>query len=255
MKNRSMAILLISGFLGVAYVAVPNCLRGQAAPGPIHPPQSSPEMQAPAQPQAQQPPPQKLTLFGSWRFNADQSDDARKKMQEARGANGGGQNGPYGGGGGGRMGGGFPFPGGGGGGWGHRRGSMGRGQSDENRQEMQELINPAESLTLAQKSTAEVDLTDDQGRKRVFYTDGRKLQKSKDDKYQELAAHWDGSRLVSEEKGTRGRTITRTFEIAPNGQQLYETVELNNSRSSSPVVIRYVYDPSPENSAAAPANR
>jgi hypothetical protein len=106
---------------------------------------------------------------------------------------------------------------------------------------MQELFNPADSLTIAQKD-AEVDLTDDQNRKHVFYTDGRKLQKSKGDNYQEMAARWEESRLVCEEKGPGGAKIIRSFELASGGQQLNETVHLDNRRSGSPVVIRYVYD-------------
>jgi len=106
---------------------------------------------------------------------------------------------------------------------------------------MRELFNPADSLTIAQND-AVVDLADEQGRRRVFCTDGRKLQKSKDDKYQEIAAHWEESRIVSEEKGPRGGKMTRSFELAPGGQQLFETVRLDDSRSGSPVIIRYVYD-------------
>jgi hypothetical protein len=118
---------------------------------------------------------------------------------------------------------------------------MGGGQSDEDRQRMQELLNPADSLAIAQKD-AEIDLTDDQARKRVFYTDGRKLQKSKDEKYQEVAAHWEGSRLLSEEKGPHGGKVMRSLELAPDGQQLYETLYIETARSSAEVSIRYVYD-------------
>jgi len=81
----------------------------------------------------------------------------------------------------------------------------------------------------------------------VFYTDGRKLQKSKDDMYQETTAHWEGNRLVSEEKSSRAGKITRSFELAPGGQQLYETLHLGDSRSSYPVIIRYEYDTAREN--------
>jgi hypothetical protein len=146
------------------------------------------------------------------------------------------------------MGGGYPYPGGGGrrGPYGGRGGSTGSGQGDEDRQRMHEWFNPADSLTIALKD-AEVDLTDDQNRKRVFYTDGRKLQKSKDDMYQEIAARWEGGRLVSEEKGSRDGKITRSFELAPGGQQLYDTLHLGDSRSGYPVTIRYVYDIAREN--------
>jgi hypothetical protein len=111
---------------------------------------------------------------------------------------------------------------------------------------MTEFLNPPDSLTLLQKD-AEVDLVDDIGRKRVFYTDGRKIQKSKDTGYQEISARWDSSRLVTDEKTVRGRKFTRTFQLAPDGQQLIESVHLDSSRSSGPVLIRFVYDIAPEN--------
>ena len=102
-------------------------------------------------------------------------------MEDARGNSGGGR-----GGGGVRIGG-LPI-----GGHGGNRG----GESDVDRERMQSAIAPANSLTLAQKNAKdpEVDLTDDQNRKRALFTDGRKLQKpdSKDDSYQEIAANWDG---------------------------------------------------------------
>jgi len=108
-------------------------------------------------------------------------------------------------------------------------------------------IAPANSLTLAQKDpkNPEVDLTDDQNRKRALFTDGRKLEKpdSKDDSYQEIAARWDGSRLVTDEKGPRGGKMSRTFELPYDGAQLYETIRLTVGRSNTPLDLRYVYEP------------
>jgi hypothetical protein len=246
-KTRTRMILLISGFVSACTIAAPGSLHGQAPPGPIRPPggQSQPPQEAPAQPQVEkkQPPPRK-TIFGAWRLNRDESDDARKKMEQARGSNGGsGGNGPYGGGGGRRGGVGFPFPGGGGGGgpYGGHGGGGGSRPSDQDQGQFQSLLRPASSFTLVQKD-AEVDLVDDLARKRVFYTDGRKLQKSKDESYQEIAARWDGSRLISDEKTPRGAKLSRSFELAQGGQQLYEILHLDSGRSSSPVSIRYVYD-------------
>ena len=137
------------------------------------------------------------------------------------------------------MGGGIPGMGGYGG---HRRGGQ-ENESDQERQGMHELLNPARSLFLGEaRKDAETDLFDDQDRKRAFFTDGRKLQKSKDDKYQEIAAHWDGTRLVTDEKSPRGGKMSRVFELSPDGKQLYETLHLTTGRSNTPVVIRYAYD-------------
>ncbi len=170
----------------------------------------------------------RTTILGAWKFNADDSDDPRKRREDSRGSNGG-----YGGGHG-RMGGGYP--GGGHGGYG-RRG----GESDEERQKMRELFTPAKTITLSMTG-AEVDLLDDRDRKRAFMTDGRKLQKSKDDNYQEIAAKFDGTRLVSDEKDPRGNKISRTFELSSDGRQLYETLHLTSGRNNTPLVVRYAYD-------------
>jgi hypothetical protein len=106
---------------------------------------------------------------------------------------------------------------------------------------MQELFTPAKAITLSMTG-AEVDLMDDQNRKRAFVTDGRKLQKSKDPNYQEIPAKWEGHRLTTEEKDPRGNKMSRTFELSYDGMQLYETLHMTTGRNSTPLVIRYVYD-------------
>jgi hypothetical protein len=243
-KTRTTPILFVSGLLSAAFIASPAFVRAQAPPGPMRPAQPQPPAQgsAPA-PQPLKPAPQpRQTIAGAWKLNLDDSDDARKKMEQSRGSGGGsGGNGPYGGSR--RSGGGYPYPGGGGG-----RGPYGgrSGPSDDDRQRMRDLFHPADSFTIALKE-AEVDLTDDQDRRRVFFTDGRKPQKSKDDRYQEFAAHWEGTRLVSEEKAPSGGKVTRTYELALDGLQLRETVRIENGRSDVPLILRYVYDVAPEN--------
>jgi hypothetical protein len=103
------------------------------------------------------------------------------------------------------------------------------------------LIRPANSLNFDLKN-AEVDVTDDQYRKLIFYTDGRQLQKPTKDNYQEIAAHWNGRQLVSDEKGPQGGKMSRTFELSLDGRQVYETLHIDGSRSRGPLVVRYVYD-------------
>jgi hypothetical protein len=89
---------------------------------------------------------------------------------------------------------------------------------------------------------AEVDLMDDRDRKLAFMTDGRKLQKSKDPNYQEIAAKFDGNRLVTDEKSPRGDKMSRTFELSRDGRQLYETLHMTTGRNNAPLVVRFVYD-------------
>ncbi len=221
---------VLTGFVALGLLAA-EVGRAQAPSGPItaapaqpaHGPEGNAQNLAPL-------PPPRTTILGAWKFNPDDSDDPRNRRQDSRDSNGG-----YGGGRG-RMGGGYP--GGGHGGYGGRRGG---GENDEQRQKMRDLFAPARTITLSMTG-AEVDLLDDRDRKRAFMTDGRKLQKSKDENYQETAAKFDGNRLVTDEKDPRGNKMSRTFELSNDGRQLYETLHMTTGRSNTPVVIRYVYD-------------
>jgi hypothetical protein len=243
--TRLFGILL----LGAACILSPRALRAQAPPGPLPPtqPVDSPPPPAVRQ-QPQKPPAQpRDSVMGAWKLNMDESDDGQKKMQDARNSSSGGYGSR-------RMGGGYPgggYPGGGypgGGGYGGRR--MGQNESDEDRQRLAELLNPSRTLTLAEATkNVETDVFDDQQRKRALFTDGRKVQKSKDDNYQEITAHWDGSRLVTDEKNPGGGKMSRTFELSYDRTQLYETLHMTAGHNT-PVDIRYVYDQAP---GAAPA--
>jgi len=106
---------------------------------------------------------------------------------------------------------------------------------------MRELLTPAKAIRLSMTG-AEVDLVDDRDRQQAFMTDGRKLKKSKDETYHEIAAKFDGNRLVSDEKDPRGNKMSRTFELSSDGRQLYETLHMATGRNNTPLVIRYVYD-------------
>jgi len=226
--NFKLAVLTAFAALGLLAAGV---ARAQAPSGPIT---AAPAQPAPGTlPKASNPAPAlppRTTILGAWKFNPDDSDDPRKRRQNSQDSNDG-----YGGGRG-RMGGGYP--GGGHGGYGGRRGG---GASDEERQKMRDLFTPARAITFSMTG-AEVDLVDDRDRKQAFMTDGRKLQKSKDENYQEIAAKFDGNRLATDEKDPRGNKMSRTFELSYDGRQLYETLHMTSGRSNAPLVIRYVYD-------------
>ena len=217
----SFRLAVLGGFVALG-VAATGATFAQAPSGPIT---TAPSQAAPAPAPNPVPlPPPRTTILGAWKFDPDDSDDPSKRRQESQDPNGG-----YGGGRG-RMGGGR-------GGYGGRGG----GESDEARQKMRELFTPAKAITISMTG-AEVDLVDDRQRKRAFMTDGRKLKKSKDENYQEIAAKFDGNRLVTDEKDPRGNKMSRTFELSSDGRQLYETLHMVSGRSNSPLVIRYVYD-------------
>jgi hypothetical protein len=218
---------ILTVFAGLCSVVVPGAMRAQSPAGPMTAAPPQPVPASTAKPPAPLPLP-RTTILGAWKLNRDESDDPRKRRQDSGGSNGGGRGGGRG------MGGGYP--GGGHGGYG-RRG----GESDDERQKMRELFTPASAITLSMTG-AEVDLVDDRDRKRAFMTDGRKLQKSKDPNYQEIAAKFEGYRLVTEEKTPRGDKMSRTFELSEDGRQLYETLHMTAGRNNTPLVIRFVYD-------------
>ena len=223
MNAMRFAKLAVSIALAAFTFLVPAAIRAQAPAGPVK--GAPPQPASAGRPQEQAPlPPPRTTILGTWKLNRDESDGPRKRRQDSGSSNGGGYGGRRGGMGGGR------------GGYG-RRG----GESDEERQKMRELFSPPAAMTLSMTG-AEVDLVDDRDRKRAFITDGRKLQKSKDANYQEIAAKFDGKRLVTEEKSPRGDKMSRTFELSEDGRQLYQTLHMTTGRNNTPLVVRYVYD-------------
>jgi hypothetical protein len=233
-KANSMTIgkIAMVGALCLAWVGSGNA---QAPPGPIQPapgsvPTEGAPPPAPKQPEAKP----RNNILGDWKLNPQESDNLRDKLQQARENSGGNRGGGVSGGP--RIG----FPGGGMGGPG-----MGGGRrSEPDLEGLEEKVNPPLQMNFSQKTSRdpEVDLTDDQNHKKIFYTDGRKLQKSKDDTSEEISAKWEGSRLVTDEKGARGQKLTREYELASDGMQLWESIKINTGRGNYPVTMRFVYD-------------
>lgn len=218
----------------------------------------------------------KPNLSGTWALNKDESDDPHQAMQEAgAGGNrggGSGSGGPrigVGGGGWGGRGGG----GGNGGGGGHRSGQNGGGEN---------ATNDLSQLTIAQTATS-ATITGDSGRVLAQYSadaasqSGPSMKNStpgasntssastpsssqpsvgsgsstpdgdsgstRETASASPAAQWQGSQLVATTPGRRQGTTTRTYELSPDGKQLYVTTKIDNSRFKSPVTFRLVYDP------------
>ena len=82
----NFAILAPATLMGLAWLAVPASTHAQAPPGPLPQVQSQDAPPPPApRPQAQKPAVQPRTsILGEWKLDRDESDDPRKKMQEAR---------------------------------------------------------------------------------------------------------------------------------------------------------------------------
>jgi hypothetical protein len=237
MNSRNLRIFVVASSVGLLVAGWPAGASAQAPAGPLPAAQPQPPSSPDARPQEQRAPVKPRTsILGAWKLNRDESDDPRKKMHDARGADNGR------GGGGGRGGVRMGIPGMGGGPYGGRRGGGGN-ESDADRQQMQQALTPTSALTVAEaKKDVEIDVFDDQQRKTAIFTDGRKLQKTKDSTTQEIAAHWDGNRLVTDEKTPKGQKMSRMYELSYDGTQLYETLQLTRGRSNSQISIRYVYD-------------
>jgi hypothetical protein len=173
---------------------------------------------------------------GTWQLNDEQSDDAREKIRSAIGSSGGGRHGSFGG----------------------RRGSRGGGPGGDPQERMGKMLEAAERLTIAHRDL-ELTITDNNGRAHTFYTDGRSFeQQTPRGDAVDVTARWQGGQLVVERAGGRGGKVSETYELAPDGQQLFVTTRIENRRFEEPVVIRRVYDAVAESgprSAPAPDPR
>ncbi len=186
-------------------------------------------------------------LAGNWTLNKDQSDDPREKMREAMANSGNGSGGGRGGGGG--MGGGGGY----GGGRGGQGGGRGRGQGD--------MFADFSQLAIVQTPTS-AKITGSSGRVLAIFdssassgsSDSSNAANSSDSSDSEsagrggsrkcapAAASWQGTQLVAVTQGRRGGSTTRTYELSPDGNQLYVTTKMDNPRLQQPVTFRFVYD-------------
>lgn len=166
----------------------------------------------------------KPNLAGTWKLNKDQSDDPRQKMQEGMG----GASGQGGGGGGARR-----EPG---------TGRPGRGPGSGGG-----MMAEWSQLTVSQ-TNAGVKVTGVSGH--VLATSQGQSKEDNDNdgergerRFPPAVAEWQGSQLVAKSHGFGGGTTTRTFELSPDGKQLYVTTKIESERLSEPVTYKFVYDP------------
>jgi hypothetical protein len=174
-----------------------------------------PVMQASAQASA------KPNLAGTWKLNKDQSDDPREKMRQAMGGSGG----PGGGSG---MGGGAR-PGGGG-----RERGQGGGMMDEFSQLTIDETDASTKVMGASGRVLALSAESDQG--------GAKESSAQGDADTPPAGKWQGSQFVVVTQRMGRGTTTRTYELSPDGKQLFMTTKMESERFSQPVTYRLVYD-------------
>jgi hypothetical protein len=239
-KNRVWTCLL--AILALAFIFSTKRVSAQAQPGPQAGATPSDEPSSTAKPHPAAQIGGRPSLAGTWIENKDQSDDPRQKMQEAMGNSGGGGRGMAGGGG---MGGG-------------RRGGGGQARGGN-------MFADFSQLTIEQTPTS-AKVTGSSGRVLATYSsaDSSKSRSSANSQnssdsgnsdYGESAgnqnapavANWQGNQLVAVTQARRG-TTTRTYELSPDGSQLYVTTKIDNPRFQQPVTIRFVYDAAKANS-------
>ena len=261
--------LMLAAFAAAALGVGVTHARAQQTAGPL--PAATPSDQPPPAPRANVPKEigGKPNLSGTWALNKDESDDPREAMREAGAGRGGGGPRIGVGGGGGGM--------GGGGGWGgRRRGGGGQGGGQNAGQNAMEDLS---TLTIEQTATS-ASVTSESGRTLAQYVAPAASQSastasdgsagaqtgggsassstssssvaSSSDPYGQgdgasttPAAQWKGSQLVAVTPGRKQGQTTRTYELSPDGKQLYVTTKIENPRLKNPVTFRLVYDPSP----------
>jgi len=234
--RQARKLLIFSGVgLLLTGVAV-----AQAPPGPIAPVAS----QRPAN-EPPPPPPVKIVprtnILGAWKLNREESDDSKARSNQRKvndpNQGHGGNSGPH-----------IGFPGGGMGGPGMGGGQRGNGgpqkDTSEDRQRYAELIDPSIRLKLARKTEKDpiVEMFGDQGRKTIFYTDGHKPDTPAGVGTDVVEAKWDGDKLVSSSPLPKKGSLTRTYEVSPDGLQLWEEVEMVIGKDKNPSRFRFVYD-------------
>ena len=206
----------------------------------------------------------KPNLAGTWKLNADLSDNPMQKMRQAQqdsgDQGGGGRRGRFGGGG---MGGGG---GNGGGGWGGGNGGQNGGENgggppnggDGDQQgggggRRGGGMRGMAQLVIEQTPTS-AKVSDGSGRVLALYLapyEQGSAQTSATNSSNNDAnpgpptpvAQWQDNKLVSTQSMRNGGATTRTYELSPDSKQLIVTTKVENKRFKEPVTFRQVYDP------------
>lgn len=162
----------------------------------------------------------KPSLAGTWTLNEKQSDDPRAKMQEAMNGNGG------------QADSGAANPGRTGG----RRGRGGAGGGMMRQFSQLTITQTDKGVNVNGATGALIATTEPQSNDQGAQDNGGGMMRMPP-----AEAKWQGNQLVAT-RDMFGGTITRTFELSPDGKQLYMTTKMENPRFSKPVTYRLVYD-------------
>lgn len=224
---------MLIGCCGAAALLLPaGALIGHAATMPMQ--------QAASQDASSQAP--KPILAGTWKLNKDQSDDPRQKMEEAmgtsgaaQGAQGAGQSGGQGEGANPNRGEGRPGRGGGPGGMMAEFSQLTVTQLDANVKITGASGRTVATTTPPDDSAKPADDSSSTKSDSNVYGGRRRMAPP-------VLAQWQGNQLVAAGHMYGGGSTTRTYELSPDGKQLYVTTKITNERLSQPVTYRLVYD-------------
>ena len=76
----------------------------------------------------------------------------------------------------------------------------------------------------------------------TFTPDGQTVSKQGRRGQAEVTAKWEGEVLIVKGSGPRGGTMTRSFALSADGQQLIVTHQMKGHPTKEPVEFRTVFD-------------
>jgi hypothetical protein len=164
------------------------------------------------------------SITGKWKLNEKESDDARKKIEDAmRDKMKSGEHGGL-------------FGGMRDHGFGGSRGSKGS---------MKEHMVAPEVLTIT-FNDPELKITDEEGEEQIFYADGRKSERSMgEDRAVSYTSKWEDDSLIVEFESQNGGKFTQTYYLSTSGKQLYVKLRMKPVMLDEAITIVRVYDSVP----------
>lgn len=150
---------------------------------------------------------------GDWKLNRNESDDPKKKIEEAMKASGRG---------------------------GRRRGLRGRAVSGRIEQAMERLSDASENITV--RVEGDEFTVESGGRSRTFVANGETKRQQGERGSIEYKSQWQGGDLVTQARTSQGAEITSTYSLSGDAKKLHVVRKINSGQWKEPVVIRLVYD-------------
>ena len=110
--------------------------------------------------------------------------------------------------------------------------------SDDARESMRAIFEPAEELAIAQTG-AEISVDEKFGRMRRLHPDGKKYKT--DNGAAEVKTSWKEGKLVVETKSMRGGRVLETWERIPDGSRLIVNVKMEGGFGPG-LTLKRIYD-------------